>query len=180
MTVLPDPEGPVAVAEPSPTPAPVKPSRLTASLDPLDPWASAEGDGGPSATLPLGGTSLYVAGEPQGSSVAASPGRPAGSLVFAAQGWSLEVQSLVAVGEPMPLLPGPALAFASVQGETGPYDAAEPSAIVSGSGLKPGSPVRFYLLPDTYLGQLTTIPVAPTGDASASQRTCPPARGPCR
>lgn len=161
------PAAPVAVAQPDdnlyavaaadPTPTPTRSAAPAASSDPLGPSASISVPTGPSQSLPPGSLSLYVAGEPQPSAVTTSPGRAPQSLVFVGEGWQLEVQSLFAIGSPLPLLPGPALAFESPQGggPSGLSAAGDPSASVSGTGLKPGSQVRFYLLPNTYLGQLT-------------------------
>lgn len=148
----------MAEADPTPTPTPTRTAAPSASSDPLGPSTSIGLPTGPVQALPPGSLSLYDAGLPQPSAVTASAGRIPQSLVFVGQGWQLEVQSLFASGSPSPLLPGPALAFESAQAgsSSGPSAADGPSAAVSGTGLKAGSPVRFYLLPNTYLGQLTS------------------------
>lgn len=148
----------VAVAQPDPIPPPKAPA-ASSNVDALGPWLNETGPSASSSSLPLGGFALFVAGEPQSPAATARAGQFPQSLVYVGEGWQLQVQGLADPKAPLPLGPGPSLALASLQGSSRSSNlwvVGDPAVSVSGTGLQPGSPVRFYLLPSTYLGQLTS------------------------
>lgn len=143
----------VAVVTPSPTPTPSSPWTV------LDPTLSASNPSTPRVTLPPGGSSLFVGGAPQSLSVSSGGGRVPASLSISGQGWDLFIEARGDTNRPVPLGPQGSLVLQSLQGTrspAGPSAFVDPSTVLRGSGYQPNTPIRFYLLPGTYIGQLMT------------------------
>ena len=148
-------DGPIAVGVATPTPRPT-PSSPWAMLDPT---LSVSNPGTPRVTLPPGGSSLFVGGAPQSLSVSAGGGRVPASLSVSGQGWDLFIEARGDTNRPVPLGPQGSLVLESLQGTRSPAGASDfvdPATVLRGSGYQPNSPLRFYLLPSTYVGQLMT------------------------
>lgn len=141
----------VAVATPSPTPTPSSPWAV------LDPTLSASNPSTPRVTLPPGGSSLFIGGAPEFLSVSAAGGRIPASLSVSGQGWDLFIEARGDTNRPVPLGPQGSLVLESPQGSrspAGPSAFVDPSTFLRGNGYQPNTPIRFYLLPGTYIGQL--------------------------
>jgi outer membrane protein OmpA-like peptidoglycan-associated protein len=156
----PAPDGPVAVAEPDPTPTPVvvpaPPKSPSASSDPLDPIVSPAGPSAAGAGLPPGESELFVNGQPQTLSVAAEGQRSKPALLFSAEGWQLQLSSVGYGSNPIGLSRQRSLVFESAQSggrQSGIWAQGDPMAVFGGSGFRPNSNIRFYILPNVLLGQ---------------------------
>lgn len=159
----PAPAGPVAVAEPDPTPTPAAvlapPSSPSIAANPLDPLADPPNPNTPRTSLSPGGTALFLNGSPQSLSIAAQGQRNPSALLFSAQGWQLQLSSVGYGNQPIDLGPQQSLVLESQKsggGQSGRWAQADPMAVFGGSGFRPNSPIRLYLLPNSFMGQVVS------------------------
>jgi hypothetical protein len=131
----------------------------------------------PVGGVPAGGSVLLVGGVPVPVSVGPTPRKDPVALVFTADGVSMRLEGVGSGGDPLGLTSGQALILQSQQpgarsgsvrsgvsrsGGAGGFvrsrraavGASGPTAALSGSGFAPGSPVRVFILPGTFLGEV--------------------------
>lgn len=153
---------PAPAQTPTSTPSPVPtvseaPSRV---VDALDPIATTENPLIPSGGLPAGRSLLLLNGEPVPVRVAPNAQRQPTALVVEAPGLTMRLEGRGDSSDPLGLTSKQALILQSqplLRARTSSAArSAQPVARSSGDGFRAASAVKFYLLPDTLLGTLTT------------------------
>ncbi|MBU6245810.1 MAG: OmpA family protein [Actinomycetales bacterium] len=145
-------------ADPVPAPPPA-PKPVAAPLGSLDPIANQQNTSVPPAGLPAGASLLLVNGVPTSVTVVPNAPQAPTGLEVTGDGWRMKLVGHGDDADPLGLTEKQVLILQSDQtpgarsGEIGRVKV-KPVARASGDGFKSNSPVRFYLLPKTYLGQL--------------------------
>jgi uncharacterized repeat protein (TIGR02543 family) len=169
-----------AVVDPTPTPTPTpsattSPSTsATASVAPaspvrLDPIATSQNPNIPTGGVPAGGSVFLVNGQPLPLAVSPNAKSDPVALVFSAPGMNMRLegrgddadplgltskQALILQSEPTGARSG-SMGLASRSGSMARKQV-QPVAQTSGDGFAPSTPVKLFLLPSTYLGEVTT------------------------
>ncbi|MSW43908.1 MAG: OmpA family protein [Actinobacteria bacterium] len=158
---------PAPTASATPTP-----STSTAPIAPasLDPIPNNENPNIPAAGLRPGVSVVLVNGVPVPVTVAPDSNRAPRALSIVGPGFTMSLSGRSDNANPLGLTKDSALILQSQQGNRSrsgtigtakpglmpfkPCKVTGPEAVTSGSGFKPGSSVKFYLLPSTYLGEM--------------------------
>lgn len=153
-------------AAPTETPTPSPTPTATATQAPIDDALglidSTRNPNLPAGGLPPGGSLLLVGGQPVPVTVAPNSSRNATGLSISATGWDASLVGRGDTSDPLGLTPKSALIFESQQvAQPRSLSFARkatvaPVAQASGTGFKASSPVKFYVLPSTYMGELQT------------------------
>ncbi|MCX6414037.1 MAG: OmpA family protein [Actinobacteria bacterium] len=151
---------PEASATPTPTPRPSASISAAAQVS-LDPVTGTQNPNVPAAGLPAGGSVLLVDGQPVPVKVRPDAPRNPSGLDVEGNGWNMQLVGRGGEGDPLGLSDSQALILQSQQAPRNrslnfARKTVQPVAQASGKGFKPLSPVKFYLLPGTSLGELTT------------------------
>ena len=158
----PAPPGPAPAPAPSATATPAPSVNGLASTQmSLDPVTGTQNPNVPEAGLPAGGSVLLVDGQPLPVTVRPDAPRNPSGLDVQGNGWNMQLVGRGGEGDPLGLSDSQALILQSRQSPQNrstdiARKAVPPVAQASGKGFKPSSPVRFYLLPGTSLGELKT------------------------
>ena len=162
---------PVPVVSPSPS-AVVSVPPVVGSLDPV---VAASGVPVPPVRLPAGGSQVLSGGVPVGVSVVPDAPRSPTGLEVSGPGFFIKLAGRGDLSDPLGLTEKQVLILQSIQTRRGMLRSREaprracgvsdPVAVTSGNGALPGSVVRLYLLPSTYLGE---VPVNAAGVFSGS------------
>lgn len=167
---------PVVTPTPTPSPSPTA-TTIAAPIEGLAPITAAGGGALPSEGVRPGGSVLLVGGQPLPVVVEPEPGPRPAVITASGSGFAASFGGVGGDGTPLPLGPADALVVQSVQqSRTGALPtsrAATRSAVrrahiatstgetevspvvaTSGDGFLPGSTIRFYVLPDTLMGDL--------------------------
>ena len=150
---------PTSAATPTPTPTPTASPSAVAVIDPLDPIVNADNSNLPAGTLPAGSAVLLVNGVPARVIVKPNAKSDATALVIEGPDLRMRLEGRGDDSDPLGLTSKQALILQSEEGA--PATRAkkakvQPVAKSAGSGFKAASPVKFYILPGTYLGTITT------------------------
>lgn len=159
----PDSGGETAPDSPTPTPTSALPSAAPpVVVDPLDPIGGTRNPNIPASGLPAGGSVFLVNGQPVPVTITPNSANDPTSLLIEAPGITMKLQGRDDLNDPLGLTSQQALILQSGQtlrsrslGEQRKTKV-QPVAVSSGTGFKPNSVVKFYLLPGTYLGELPT------------------------
>ena len=161
---------PVVDSTPTPTPTPTATVAPAVSLDPIPNQVNANI---PATGVPQGGSVFLVNGAPAAVSVAPNAQRAATGLDVSGPDFTMKLSGRGGEGDPLGLggksqliLQAPVAptrrSGAVRSASAGVRSAAmakcvlrEPLAVSSGTGFQAGSPVKMYILPSTYLGELT-------------------------
>lgn len=145
---------PAPPAKPAPRPSP-----SSSPIGSLDPIANQQNTSVPPAGLPAGASLLLVNGVPTSVTVVPNAPQAPTGLEVTGDGWRMKLVGHGDDADPLGLTEKQVLILQSDQtagarsGEIGRVKV-KPVARASGDGFKANSPVKFYLLPKTYLGQL--------------------------
>jgi outer membrane protein OmpA-like peptidoglycan-associated protein len=132
----------------------------------LTPINSSDNGNLPEGGLAQGGSLLLVNGQTSPVSVVPDGTKPSTGLVATGEGWWLRLSGRSRADIPLGLTASGALILQSPQARTR-AKSVQPVAQASGRGLKASSEVRFYILPETLIGALST------NDAGALQGDVP-------
>ena len=113
----------------------------------------------PTGGLPAGTWLLLVNGQPTQVTLTPNAPQDATGLDAAGDGWEMKLAGRGDDGDPLGLTDKQVLVLQSQQSARArslATNKVNPVALASGVGFQANTPVRFYLLPATYLGQLTT------------------------
>ena len=132
----------------------------------LMPINSSDNGNLPEGGLAQGGSLLLVNGQTSPVSVVPDGTKPSTGLVATGEGWWLRLSGRSRADIPLGLTASGALILQSPQARTR-TKSVQPVAQASGRGLKASSEVRFYILPETLIGALST------NDAGALQGDVP-------
>jgi outer membrane protein OmpA-like peptidoglycan-associated protein len=158
---------PDATQTPTPTPTPTPSPTSTAPVtDPLAPITVVENPNIPSNGLPAGESRLLVNGAPAAVTVKPNKNQsPTGLVIDAPElnpPFRMTLEGRNSQGNPLGLTGDQVLVLESqpitraLRAKDGRSTRVQPSAVSTGRGFKPNSPVKFYLLPSTEIGTLTT------------------------
>ena len=145
-------------------PSTATPAVSTTSV--LTPINSSDNGNLPEGGLAQGGSLLLVNGQTSPVSVVPDGTKPSTGLVATGEGWWLRLSGRSRADIPLGLTASGALILQSPQARTR-AKSVQPVAQASGRGLKASSEVRFYILPETLIGALST------NDAGALQGDVP-------
>ena len=153
------------VVEPTPTPTPT-PTATVAAAVALDPIPNQVNANIPAGGVPQGGSVFLVNGVPAAVSVAPNAQRDATALDISGPDFTMKLSGTGDDEDPLGLTARNALILQSKQtttrsgiieprsGRLAKCVLRTPLAVSSGTGFKAGSPVRMYILPSTYIGEL--------------------------
>ena len=146
----------------TPTPTPTASASSAPMADPLDPIGTTRNPNIPVGGVPAGGSVFLVNGQPAPVTVKPNATANPTSLLVDAPGLTMRLQGRNDVNDPLGLTSSQALILQSEPTlRSRSLDMArkakvQPAAVSSGTGFKPNSVVKFYVLPGTYLGELPT------------------------
>lgn len=161
VTAAPAPPAPPASVESSSPEPPVSspsPTRVVGNLDPIPNQVNRNV---PPVAMPQGQSLYLVDGQPREVRVAPDAPRDATGIEATGDGWWMKLVGRGDDADPLGITEKQALILQSDQlaGRNRQAPAKKrvnPVAQAAGGGFKANSPVKFYLLPSTYLGQLGT------------------------
>jgi predicted outer membrane repeat protein len=157
-TPTPTPTPTLALA-PTPTPTPTPTPSTSASSDPLAPILTTQEGEASAASLPLGTTLLLKNGVPVEVTVQPNARVAPTAIVIEGGDLRMRLEGRGRSRDALGLTSNGALILQSqpLRGATRAKAlTVQPVAKSSGSGFKPATPVKFYILPSTYLGTITT------------------------
>jgi len=147
---------PTPTATPTPTPSATAAVAAVVSLDPIPNQVNANI---PAGGVPQGGSVFLVNGVPATVTVAPNAQRAATALDVSGPDFTMKLSGTGDDADPLGLTPRNALILQSKKkssrsGRLAKCVLRTPLAVSSGTGFKAGSPVRMYILPSTYIGEL--------------------------
>ena len=152
-------------ADPLPEPAPTATSTPSTApiptVDNLDPIGQVQNPNIPAGGLKAGGSVFLLNGQPQPLTLKPNAKSDPSGLVVSGDGWTMRLQGRGGANDPLGLTSQQALVLESepVQRARSVVAAkakVQPSALSSGTGFKANSVVKFYILPNIYMGSLPT------------------------
>jgi hypothetical protein len=158
---------PVVDPTPTPTATPTPtPTATVAAAVALDPIPNQVNANIPAGGVPQGGSVFLVNGVPAAVSVAPNAQRDATALDISGPDFTMKLSGRGDDADPLGLTERNALILQSKQttnrsglleprsGRLAKCVLRTPLAVSSGTGFQPGAPVKMYLLPSTYIGEL--------------------------
>ena len=154
------------VVDPTPTPTPNATATVAAAVA-LDPIPNQANPNIPAGGVPQGGSVFLVNGVPAAVSVAPNAQQAATALDISGPDFTMKLSGTGDDADPLGLTARNALILQSKQtttrsgileprsGRLAKCVLRTPLAVSSGTGFKAGSPVKMYILPSTYIGELT-------------------------
>lgn len=111
--------------------------------------------------MPAGKSVFLVNGQPAPLTLEPNASSDPTGLVASGDGWIMRLQGRGGANDPLGLTSQQALVLESqelqrTRSVAAKQKAVQPSALSSGTGFKPNSQVKFYILPNIYMGSLAT------------------------